>query len=249
MRELKIIKMGALLCITVVLTALVGCGPTTFKQTRIAFEPYANDGNKKTDSGITIERYNLTEIPPEFYTTIQSCDPTDGKLYVDSYRKPIMERELALPKGTRIEKIAITNTTGHIVRLNTTVIAVFDPADNQYNTLSKEEIASYLMQERPCPNTNQLVKQLNLVKLISRNTELLPNRTTIGYLVYKPYDLSIPGIWKLSFYELPVETNTAGIPTKTVNFEFKNLCKKYIDTYRRESAFATPVKISTEEIQ
>jgi hypothetical protein len=78
-----------------------------------------------------------------------------------------MKKELALPKGAMIEKIAITNNTGHVVRLNTTVIAAFDPAGNQYDMLSKQEIASYLMQERPCPNTRQLANQLNLVKFIT----------------------------------------------------------------------------------
>jgi hypothetical protein len=247
--KLMKIKVVATFCFAIALTALIGCGPTTFARTRIAFEPYSNDLNKKSDSGITIERYDLKGIPPEFYATVQSCDPTDGKLYVDGYGKPLMKKEAALPIGAMIDKIAITNNTGHVLRLNTTVITAFDPADNQYNTLSKEEIAAYLMQERPCPNTPELANQLNLVKLISRNTELLPNRTTTGYLVYKPHDVSIPGIWKLSFYELPVETNAAGIPTKTVNFEFRSLCKKYQDTYRRDSAFATPVKISTQEIQ
>lgn len=248
MKELKGINLARVFFFVVVLTAIVGCGPTTFTRTRIAFEPYADDSNKKSDSGITIERHELNEIPPEFYATVQSCDPTDGKLYVDSSGKPVMEKELAVPVGAIIEKIAITNNTGHVVRLNTTVITAFDPADNRYNSLTKEEIASYLMQARPCPNTRQLANQLNLIKLISRNTELLPNRTTTGYIVYKPHDVSMPGIWKLSFYELPVKTNAAGIPTKTVNFEFRTLCKKYQDTYRRENAFATPVKISTQEI-
>ena len=247
-KQVQFLKSMSIFVVVCLAFILVGCGPTTFTRTRIAFEPYAQDENKKTDFGITIERYDLDKIPAEFYTTIQDCNPANGKLYIDSYGEPVMKKELALPKNAMVEKIAITNNTGHVVRLNTTVITAFDPADNQYNTLSKQEIASYLMQERPCPNTKQLANQLNLVKLIDRNTELLPNRTTTGYLVYKPYDPSIPGVWKLSFYELPVETNAAGIPTKTVNFNFRSVCKKYTDTYRRENAFATPLKISTEEL-
>ncbi|MBW6492935.1 MAG: hypothetical protein K0B15_17265 [Lentimicrobium sp.] len=239
--------MATILMVTLVFT-LVGCGPTTFTRMRIDYEPYSNDDGKKSESGITIERYDLKEVPPEFYATVQACDPTDGRLYVDRNHKPVMKKEIALPKLGMIDKIAITNNTGHVVRLNSTIITAFDPADNQYDTLSKEEIASYLMQERPCHSTNILASQLNLVKLINRNTELLPNRTTIGYLIYKPQDVSMPGIWKLSFYELPVETNAAGIPTKTVNFDFRSVCKKYEDTYRRENAFDAPIKISTREI-
>ncbi|MFV9645594.1 MAG: hypothetical protein ACNYWU_07230 [Desulfobacterales bacterium] len=249
MKEFQNRKIQSILLMAVLVSLLVGCGgPTTFTRIRSGFEPFAGDENKKTDSGITIERYDLNEIPPEFYATVQDCDPKDGKLYVNNRREPVMKKQIALPNHSMVEKIAITNNTGHVVRLNSTVITAFDPADNRYDTLSKEEIASYLQQERPCPNTPQLANQLNLVKLISRNTELLPNRTTTGYLVYKPHDTSMPGVWKLSFYELPVEANAAGIPTKTVNFDFRSVCKKYEDTYRRESTFATPVKISTKEI-
>lgn len=249
MKALSGIKLVGVFLMAFALIAVVGCGPTTFTRTRVDFQPYQDDENKKTDSGITIERYDLENIPPEFYKTVQACDPEDGKLYVNSSGEPVMEKELAVPKDAMIEKIAITNNTGHIIRLNTTVIAAFDPAGNQYDILNKQEIASYLQQERPCPNTMQLANQLNMVKLINRNTELLPNRTKTGYLVYKPHDPTMPGVWKLSFYELPVKTNAAGTPTKTVNFTFRSVCKKYKDTYRRESAFATPEKISTEEIQ
>jgi hypothetical protein len=45
------------------------------------------------------------------------------------------------------------------------------------------------------------------------------------------------------------DTNSAGTHTKTVNFEFKSLCKKYEDTYRQDSPFAKPVVISTKEIK
>ena len=59
----------------------------------------------------------------------------------------------------------------------------------------------------------------------------------------------MPGIWELSFYELQVETNNAGQPTKTVNIDFRKECKKYKDTYKKEDFFAKPEKISTEEMQ
>jgi len=226
-----------------------GCGPSTFLRTRTEFCPYSQNENTQTQEGITIERHDLKKLPPEFTVNVQKCDPSDGMMLVDSNRKPIMEKVIALPKGSMLEKISITNNTGHIVRLNTTVITAFDPADNQYDTLSKGELKSYLLQERPCTSTNQMINQLNIVKLIDRNTELLPNRTTNGYLVYKPRDTSIPGIWKLSIYELPVATNAAGIVMQTVNFNFRSVCKKFQDTYRQDNLLADPVKISSEEIK
>jgi hypothetical protein len=250
MKQLQCIRNTSLIMMLGIVLMSIGCaGPSTFTRTRIAWEPYSQNESKQTNSGITIERYDLKELPPEFYATIQDCDPKDGKLYIDSFQEPVMKKIAALPKNSVLEKIAITNNTGHIVRLNTTVITAFDPADNQYDILTREQIASYLMQERPCSNTSQLANQLNLVKFIDRNTELLPNRTTTGDMVYKAQDVTIPGVWKLTFYELPVETNSAGAPTKTINFDFRTVCKKYQDTYRRDSTFADAVKVSTEEIK
>ncbi len=248
----KILRVLAGMFFIGLIAVIVGCGPTTFTRVRVDFQQYDKNEDKQTREGITIERHDLKEAPPEFYANVQVCDPDTGRLRFDFYDKPIMEKTLVVPRGVMIDKISITNKTGHIVRLNSTIIAVFDPADNQFNMLDKQEIFSYLIQERLCPNTRQtrqLQNQLNIIKLIDRNTELLPNRTTTGYLMYKPHDTNIPGIWKLSFYELPVETNAAGAVTKTVNFDFRSVLKKYIDTYKQENAFAKPVKVSTEEAQ
>ncbi|NOZ69268.1 MAG: hypothetical protein GXP46_08530 [Deferribacteres bacterium] len=226
-----------------------GCGPVTFTRVRVDYQPYALDENKQTKEGITIERHFLKSLPPEFIAKAQKCDPATGGVSVGANGKPVMEETSLLPKGAMIDKFSITNNTGHIIRLNSTVIAVFDPADNQFRTLSKEEIFSYLMQERPCQSTRRLQGRLNIIKLISRNTELLPGRTTTGYLVYKPYDKNIPGVWKLSFYELPVKTNAAGVVTKTVNFEFRSVARKFLDTYKWENILSKPVRISSEEIR
>lgn len=248
-KQNSFLKISILYFFVCLLLVTMGCGPTTFTKTRISWEPYSQKELKQTKKGITIEQHFLNNWPPEFMANIQQCETSTGKLYVDSNRNPIMEKTSILPENAWLEKVSITNNTGHILRLNMTAIALFDPADNQYDLLSKDEIASYLMQERPCTNTIRLVNQLNTVKLIGRNTELLPNRTYTGYLVFLPHDASLQGIWKLSLYELPVETNTAGIVTKTVNFEFRTLSKKYVDTYRRESPFADAVKISSEEVK
>jgi len=231
------------------LIALIGCGPTTFTKEKFRYQSYDKNENKQIKEGITIENIPIESTPPEMIANVQDCDPSDGKLYVDSRGEPVMKKRIILPKNAMFYKIAITNNTGHVVRLNSTVIALFDPADNQFDSLSKNQLSAYLMQERPCPNTNQLINQLNLIKLIGRNTELLPNRTTTGYVIFKPHNLKIPGVWKLSFYELPVETNAAGVVSKTVNFDFRTILKKYIVTYQRDNPLADAVEISTKEVQ
>ena len=222
---------------------LSGCGPTTLTQTRFVFEPYSKTEEKQTKSKITIERIGLKEIPSEFYVTLQMCNPSTGSLY-----SSLMETVQALPTGSMLEKFSITNDTGHIVRFNSIIIAAFDPADNQYDIISKDEIVAAKIIDRPCSNTYMIADKLKSIKFIDKNTELLPNRTTTGYIVYKPIDIKVPGSWKISFYDLPVETNSAGIPIKTINFDFRSIAKKYIDTYNQESFFAAPIKVSTKEI-
>ncbi len=162
-----------------------------------------------------------------------------------------MEETYIFPRSAWIQEVSITNKTGHVVRLNMTSIALFDPADNQYDLLSKDELAAYTMQERPCSSTKLLMNNQKTIKLLGRNTELLPNRTYKGNLIFMTLKeaTTMTGIWKISLYEVPVETNAAGVTSKTVNFEFKTDAKKYIDTYRRENAFEDWVKISTEEVK
>ena len=223
---------------------------TTFTRTRIELSPLNNKGNIQTQDKITFERHTIKDIPPEFIATIPECDKTTGSIKIDPINnRPYTKQTRALPSGSFLEKISITNNTGHVVRLNSAVISAFDPADNQYQMLSKDEILSYLYQQFPCPPSQSgLANQVRLYRLIDRNTELLPNRTTTGYLVYLPVDGTMPGVWKLTIYDLPVKTNEAGAVVKTVNFELKSVAKVYKDTYTQEF-LKPPVKISTVEVK
>ena len=204
---------------------------------------------KQTKENLTIERPYLEEVPPEFSAVVQKCQVETGKMFVDAAGKPVMEKAFVVPAKSALEKISITNNTDHVVRLNSAVITYFDPADNQYNSLTKDEIKSYVQQERPCLSTNALLNQLSTIKMIDRNTELLPNRTYTGYLIFMPRDLNIAGTWKFSMYEIPVETDAAGKVTKTVQFDFRDELKKYRTTYRRENALAPAVVVSKEEMK
>jgi hypothetical protein len=245
-RQIQKARVLSVLAGFLIALGLMGCGTTTFTKSHLGFEPFAADENMQTKSGITIERCMLKGSPFDFFATVQGCTPCTGEMHIDSDGTPVMKRVVALPKNSRVEKIAITNNTGHVIRLNPTVFAAFDPADHQFDILSKEDIISCLMQERPCASTEQLAQQLSRVKVIDRNTELPPNSTTTGYLVYKT-EGPVPGVWRLSIHELPIETNSAGSPTQTVNFDFRSVCKVYKNTYQKEP-FAEPVLVSTEEV-
>jgi hypothetical protein len=112
----------------------------------------------------------------------------------------------------------------------------FDPAGIQYETLSKDELYSEvyshltpdLKAEQSYPIINSSSKSL---KMIDRNTELLPDYTTTGYILYVPDNFKMTGTWKLAIYEFPVETDDSGRSIKTINFTFRSISKKYIDQY------------------
>jgi hypothetical protein len=248
--EKSIIRITQFTLFLLLVCLLAGCGTSTFTRTRLEFSPLNDGGNKQTKNKITFERHDVKTIPPEFIATIPECDGRTGEIKLDPIsKKPYTTKITALPSGSMLEKISITNNTGHVVRLNSAVISAFDPADNQYQMLSKDEILSYLYQQFPCPPSQSgLANQVRLYRLIDRNTELLPNRTTTGYLVYKPADVTMPGVWKLAIYDLPVETNAAGTVVKTLNFELKSVAKMYKDTYTQEF-LKPPVKISTVEVK
>ena len=223
-----------------------GCGPTTYSQERIVFEPYPAGEAKQSRSNITVERQVVTELPAEFQAMAARCNALNGQPALDFQGKPMMERVSLAPSGTVVEKLSILNKTGHIIRLQGAVIAMFDPADNQYDSLDKDQIAAMLAQEHPCANAIGFKQSLAVVKLIDRNMEILPNRTVTGYVMFSPSQKSMPGIWRLSLYELPVKTDAAGNVAETVQFYFRTEAKRYVDTFRKQNPLAPPVRISSD---
>lgn len=245
------------LSVCMLVLSVIGCGPSIY--TKVRFEYSTLDSSKaiQADGGITVERVSQNPVqPPEiFFANVQKCDPQTGRLIVEPQvlggPQPVMEKVSILPEGCMLEKINITNKTGHVVRLNTAVISAFDPANNSFPMLTKEEISAKLFSSLGLCNTNtgaQLVNQLNMVKLLDKNTELLPDRTETKYLIYQPQSLQLPGVWKLTLYDVPVETSPAGQVTKTVNFSLESVCKQFKDTYKQEP-FKKPVLTGTEEVK
>jgi hypothetical protein len=225
----------------------LGCGPTTYTTDRYEFSKYTPTESKQTKDNITIERVDLKEIPVEFKMVVQGCN-AQGQSLVDNENKPYMVEEFIIPKNGLLEKLLITNNTDHVIRLSNTVIVAFDPSGNQYQVLSKDEIKAQLQLGRACPSTNQLINRLSTVKFFDRNTELLPNMTTAGFLYYMPQDWHIPGTWKLTIYDFPVETEASGVVKKTISFDFRTVLKKYKDTYKKEF-MGNAQLLSSEEVQ
>lgn len=245
----KVWKLNTLFLLIFFIFILSACGPKVFTRTKMEFEPYnAETTQKKTKSGITIKYHHPKSLDWSIFThKLQKCDPETGKMYVDSYGEPVMEKESILPENAWVYELSITNNLDHVVRLNKTVFAVFDPADNRYNAQNKNKLCAMLKTGRPCPNTSQLCNQLSRIKLLTKNTELLPKRTEDFYLIFTPNNTKIPGVWKLSLYDIPVKLDDAGNPVETVSFNIRTEAERYRVKYRKEFG-AKPQVIQKEEL-
>jgi hypothetical protein len=221
------------------------CGPSTYSKERIVFESLGDA--KQSESGLTVERQKVVDLPPEFQARAGKCG-LNGEPLLDFQGQPMTEVISLVPAGAVVEKLSIQNSTSHIIRLGGAVIAMFDPADNQYDHLDRDAIAASLAQEHPCSNPLSLKKSLTLVKMIDRNTEILPKRTQTGYIMFAPTQMSMAGDWKLSLYEVPVETAPDGRVSKTVEFDFRTAATRYRDTFVKDNLVATPRLVSTEKV-
>jgi len=218
-----------------------GCGPTLSTQVRTepAFAP-GNTGTLSQD-GLTIEVPNLTQTPEVFRVEVALCDsdgnPVDHAISGAANTMTIA----ALSAGAELYQLKITNQTDHVVRLQGAVIRLFDPAENQIEPQSKEEVVatasrpSNLAQQGACPSAAaKITDALTTVRFIGPNTELLPGTTTTGYLSFLPRNTGLPGTWKLSLYEIPVKVDAAGTTVAKTRFDFVYLRKKFQDTYSQE---------------
>jgi hypothetical protein len=234
---------------------VIGCGPTlsTSVRTETAFAP-GNTGTLSKD-GLTIDVPNLTQMPEVFRVEVAACD-TEGKPVVDAISGAAgMTTITALPATGELYQIKLTNQTDHVVRLQGAVIRLFDPAENQIEPQSKEEVVatatrpSSLAKQGACPAAAAKVTDaLTTVRFIGPNTELLPGTTTTGYLSFLPANTQTPGAWKLSLYEIPVKVDAAGAPVAKTRFDFVYLRKKLQDTYSQELMGERKL-VSTKEVQ
>lgn len=226
------------------------CGPVISKQVRYEWQNFDQAEQKQTSEGITFENKPVKEFPPAFFVTVQDCDRKTGAAHVDEYtKKPVMTKVLLPSPGQFWFQVAVTNNTDHVVRLNGVVIRFFDPAGNQFEPMSKDDVgAEYSSGRGAClVQAAQGASQIKSIKLVDRNAELLPNTTITGWIAFKPDKLQIPGVWKLSVYEVPVATDDAGKVTKTTKFEIRQVVKKFVDTYRSENALSPSKLVDSQE--
>ena len=233
---------------------VVGCGPTlsTSVRTETAFAP-GNTGTLSKD-GLTIEVPNLTQMPEVFRVEVGACD-ANGNPIANAITGGVDTTTItALPATGELYQIKLTNQTDHVVRLQGAVIRLFDPAENQIEPQSKEEVVatatrpSSLAKQGACPAAAaKITDTLTTVRFVGPNTELLPGTTTTGYLSFLPTNTQLPGTWKLSLYEIPVKVDAAGTAVAKTRFDFIYLRKKLQDTFSQELMGERKL-VSTKEV-
>ncbi|MFW6053908.1 MAG: hypothetical protein ACOC9J_03765, partial [Persicimonas sp.] len=161
--------------LTILAAVLVSaCGPTTSTQKRTEITPYNESEFKTSKNGITVEYSDInselvqTGLPTELKMRVQACD-NQMQPMVDQNGKPVMENLglVGFRHGEGIYKLKITNNTDHVIRLNRAVIRLFDPAGNQYEPSTVDELVATVQQNRPCPTTSQLIARLKTVKVLN----------------------------------------------------------------------------------
>jgi hypothetical protein len=226
---------------------VIACGPVTYMQTRTAYKPYSDSDSRQEKDGVIAELKHTTNFPESFYATVQACDQY-GRLLIDSNRNPVLERVSFARPGQFWQNMALTNQTDHVIRLNTVVIRVFDPAGNQLEPLSKDDLAARLLGDRPCSSSQQAANQFRANKVFDRNMEIVPGTTTTFWVAFQPPALDMPGVWKYAIYDVPVQVDQAGRTIRAARFEMRVVATKFIDTYTRDSPFAQPRLVGTKEV-
>lgn len=227
------------------------CGPSTRTAVRWDAKPFDKNEFKQAKEGLAIDLTLMSELPPELITSVPVCD-TNGNVYRDANGQQ-ESRQIGLlswERGQSFARVTITNNNESIVRFNLAAVRLTDPAGNQYEPQSKDDVIGLGEAAVRCA-PSALTGKIRMLKLYDRNLEIMPRSTWKGYVVFAvPTDAMLQaGTWKYSFYELPVAMNEAGAVTRKTNFEFRLVSRKFVDTYRRESLLAKEVLTGSTEAQ
>jgi len=247
MRAKALTRTRVVVWMAVIATAfLAGCGATTYSRKTIVWEPFAAAESRQQKDNVTVEISFVESLPPSFTVTVARCDQF-GRIVVDKNNRPIAENLTLGTNDQTWQKVAITNGTENVLRLNGVVIRLFDPAANQYSAMTFDDLRAELYSKRPCPSTEQAMNMFRVNKIFDRNMEIVPGSTTTFWVAFKPTSRTMTGLWKFALYDVPVSLDAAGRPTRTTRFETRIAVKEVEETFRRESLTATPQLLERRE--
>lgn len=131
-------------------------------------------------------------------------------------------------------QVHIVNHTGHVVRFTTSIFRLQDDLSRTYQLFGgAAELTAWVQAQPNMAARPDIMAQASsaaaLVPLMNRNTELLNGDDWSGFLVF---NLGVSGYhdgvalldqvnrWTLRIAEVPVDTNEAGVASRTTEFHF-----------------------------
>lgn len=222
-----------------------GCGPVTTTKTIFEWQTPPDQNPVQDVGSIRVEFQAGGDISPTARTKIPVIN-SKGQYLASSETEIQLMDATVFPPGTVPYPVTVTNLTDHIVRFSTAVIRLFDPAGEDFQPLSSLECLSEWTDRFPDwpalgpTSWKTFETKVKTMKMISPATELLPNIPYKGYLVFKPTSVQVPGIWKVTLYDIPVETDDAGKITKTVKVEYRSELQKFNCTYIAKDMLSSP---------
>lgn len=225
---------------------LSACGPATFSRKSVVWEPYEAAESRQRKDNVTVDISFVDQLPPSFTVTVARCNQL-GQILVDNNGRPVTEQLTLGTIDQAWQKVAITNGTENVIRLNSVVIRLFDPGANQYPALTFDDLRTLLYSKRPCASTEQAMNLFRANTIFDRNMEIVPGTTTTFWVAFKPASRMMPGLWKFALYDVPVSVDPAGRPTRTTRFETRIAVKEVTETFRQESITAKPQLIERRE--
>ncbi|GEM_PF-3247492 len=223
------------------------CSPMTFTRTVMDWQPYDHNEMSQRKSGVVAQLKWITpgSLPSDFYFRVQACNRY-GQLLVDQLGHPVFENVSPASNQQMWEKIALTNNTRHVIRLNQVVIRLFDPNGNQIRPLTRNDVASAFLQRRPCSSSNIALDEFRRINIFNRNLEVVPGTTSTFWVAFPTVAANLPGVWKFALYEVPVRVDATGRATKTTQFDIRMVAKEVVETYRAANIFAPSVLVSAK---
>ncbi len=149
-------------------------------------------------------------------------------------------------------ELRVRNNTGHVVRLQGTVIKLIDGAGNLYDALDRTSARDALDDtlstaraqgyEVSNASSQELRGALSHVKFLTENGQLLPDVAEtfiVAFAISNVHTekelnewLALQTSLRLKVYDVPTRTNEAGTVTKRVSFEFPVEVKTFRETYQ-----------------
>ncbi len=231
------------LILSLFIALIAGCfGPVTKAYIRSTFDEVEKDQNRVSKSDVTITAKALVgegkDSVPSFFVSYATKDKYGN---VENNRSNIF-----LFKDLIVFEVQIENHTKHVLRMLGTVVNLIDPTSNTHSPLTQGDIMSFWS---GYAGASEVARQVENIKFINSNMEILPGYSTKGYLVFRKDFTETPGVYKLALFDLTTKVDNIGNPTEKTAFEFRYAVKQFRDTYEEDILAGSKKLLSSEEIE